>query len=77
MSRQIACLTSLGLFLSSSPSTAQQWDVEKTTAPATTRLDFVATEGTWMSLDVAPDGVDEWQTSPSPSPSPKGVGGLC
>jgi Tol biopolymer transport system component len=35
---------------------AQQWDVEKTTAPATTRLDFVATEGTWMSLDVAPDG---------------------
>ena len=31
------------------------WNVEQSTAPRT-KLDFVATEGTWMSLDVAPDG---------------------
>jgi Tol biopolymer transport system component len=35
---------------------AQEWNIETSRAPATTRLDFVATEGTWISLDVSPDG---------------------
>ena len=35
---------------------AQDWSIETSKAPATTRLEFLATEGTWISLDVAPDG---------------------
>ncbi len=38
------------------PASGQDWDVETSRAPATTRLAFEATEGTWMSLDVSPDG---------------------
>jgi Tol biopolymer transport system component len=34
----------------------EEWSVEESRAPAITTLDFVATEGTWMSLDVSPDG---------------------
>lgn len=42
--------------IAASPLAAQQWNVETSTAPSVTRLAFTATEGTWMSLDVAPDG---------------------
>ena len=34
------------------------WDVEVSRAPSTTPLRFTATEGTWMSVDVSPDGED-------------------
>ena len=36
---------------------AQQWDVERSPTRDTTRLEFVATQGTWISVDVSPDGV--------------------
>ena len=35
---------------------SQEWDVERSHAPETTVLDYMATEGTWLSLDVSPDG---------------------
>ncbi len=35
---------------------SQEWDVERSHAPETTILDYMATEGTWISLDVSPDG---------------------
>lgn len=53
--RQLQCCFAIAVLLTTS-AVAQQWDIEKSTAPSTKRLDFVATEGTWMSLDVAPDG---------------------
>jgi WD40 repeat protein len=33
-----------------------EWSIERSTAPETYRLEYVAEEGTWMSLDVSPDG---------------------
>jgi imidazolonepropionase-like amidohydrolase/Tol biopolymer transport system component len=36
-------------------STAQKWDVSKVQVPADT-IEFAATEGTWMTVDVSPDG---------------------
>ncbi|MFN0178557.1 MAG: amidohydrolase family protein [Gemmatimonadales bacterium] len=52
----IQAVAGLLLAVMAVPCAAQAWDVEKSTAPATARLDFVATEGTWMNLDVSPDG---------------------
>ena len=34
----------------------EEWSIEESRAPSTRTLDFVATEGTWMSVDVSPDG---------------------
>lgn len=45
----------LSLFLCSELA-AQEWDVERSATDDATRLEFVATEGTWMSVDVSPDG---------------------
>ncbi len=42
-----------------SPAVAQdadEWSIEESRAPSTTPLRFTATEGTWISLDVSPDG---------------------
>ncbi len=33
-----------------------EWSIEESRAPSTTPLRFTATEGTWISLDVSPDG---------------------
>lgn len=41
------------------PAVAQdsdEWSIEESRAPSTTPLGFTATEGTWISLDVSPDG---------------------
>ena len=42
------------------PGAAQEsespWSIEESRAPTTTPLRFTATEGTWMSVDVSPDG---------------------
>ena len=35
---------------------ADEWSIEESRAPSTTPLGFTATEGTWISLDVSPDG---------------------
>ncbi|MDE2785021.1 MAG: amidohydrolase family protein [Gemmatimonadota bacterium] len=35
---------------------ADEWSIEESRAPSTTPLRFTATEGTWISLDVSPDG---------------------
>lgn len=35
---------------------ADEWSIEESRAPSTTTLSFTATEGTWISLDVSPDG---------------------
>ncbi len=35
---------------------ADNWSIEESRAPSTTTLGFTATEGTWISLDVSPDG---------------------
>ena len=35
---------------------ADEWNIEESRAPSTTPLRFTATEGTWISLDVSPDG---------------------
>lgn len=35
---------------------AEEWSIEESRAPSTTPLRFTATEGTWISLDVSPDG---------------------
>lgn len=35
---------------------ADDWSIEESRAPSTTTLGFTATEGTWISLDVSPDG---------------------
>ena len=35
---------------------AEAWSVDESHAPETVALEFMATEGTWMSLDVSPDG---------------------
>jgi len=35
---------------------ADEWSIEESKAPSTTPLSFTATEGTWISLDVSPDG---------------------
>ena len=35
---------------------AGEWDIEESRAPSTVPLRFSATEGTWLSLDVSPDG---------------------
>ena len=35
----------------------KKWDVEAPLGP-TTEVDFVTDEGTWMNLDVSPDGKD-------------------
>ncbi|WP_419948296.1 amidohydrolase family protein [Candidatus Palauibacter sp.] len=32
------------------------WNIEESRAPSTTSLRFTATEGTWISLDISPDG---------------------
>ena len=33
-----------------------EWSIEESRAPSTTPLRFTATEGTWISVDVSPDG---------------------
>ena len=35
---------------------AGEWSIEESRAPSTTPLRFTATEGTWISVDVSPDG---------------------
>ena len=35
---------------------ADDWSIEESRAPSTTPPRFTATEGTWISLDVSPDG---------------------
>ncbi len=35
---------------------AEEWSIEESRAPSTTPLRYTATEGTWISLDVSPDG---------------------
>ena len=35
---------------------AHEWSIEESRAPSTSPLGFTATEGTWISLDVSPDG---------------------
>ena len=55
-SRALAVVASLALF-PSQPAQAQgaRFQVDSVRGPTHT-LDFTATEGTWMSVDVAPDG---------------------
>lgn len=36
---------------------ANKWDIEKTSAPSK-NISFITDEGTWMNLDVSPDGKD-------------------
>jgi Tol biopolymer transport system component len=38
------------------PDERASWSIEETRAPSTVPLRFTATEGTWMSVDVSPDG---------------------
>ncbi len=35
---------------------ADEWNIEESRAPSTVVLDYAAEEGTWMSVDVSPDG---------------------
>ena len=45
-------------FILLNPLRAQEtdkWDIEKTSAPSK-NVSFITTEGTWMNLDVSPDG---------------------
>jgi Tol biopolymer transport system component len=49
-------LVAAWVFVVVPPAVGQSWDVETSKAPETTRLAYEATEGTWMSLDVSPDG---------------------
>ncbi len=35
---------------------AGEWSIEESRAPSTTTLSYTATEGTWISVDVSPDG---------------------
>jgi len=52
-------LTLLTAVLAAHPAGAEApdaWNIEESRAPEQVTLDFVATEGTWMSLDVSPDG---------------------
>ena len=35
---------------------ADEWSIEESRAPSTTPLRYTATEGTWISVDVSPDG---------------------
>ena len=35
---------------------ADKWSIEESRAPSTTPLRFTASEGTWISLDISPDG---------------------
>ncbi len=52
-----AALTALVCPLSSlHAQEGEEWSIEESRAPSTRTLDFVATEGTWMSVDVSPDG---------------------
>lgn len=46
-------LTSLFAFAQNSPQ--KKWNIEKPTGP-TKSVSFVTTEGTWMNLDISPDG---------------------
>lgn len=39
-----------------SAQTDDKWDITKSTAPSTNKLNYTATEGSWMSVDVSPDG---------------------
>ena len=36
---------------------ADEWNIEESRAPSTVLLDYAAEEGTWMSVDVSPDGL--------------------
>ena len=61
MQRPVAILATASLTLSSVGSLRAQeseaeWSIEESTAPSTLPLRFTATEGTWMSVDVSPDG---------------------
>jgi Tol biopolymer transport system component len=50
----IACTAGFG-----APVAGQErapWSIEESRAPSSSTLEFTATEGTWMSLDVSPDG---------------------
>ena len=42
--------------LPSTSATAQDWDITESHAPSVSVLDYLATEGTWISVDVSPDG---------------------
>ena len=48
----LALLSSAGLVAQD----AEPWSIETSRAPSTRSLSFTATEGTWISVDVSPDG---------------------
>jgi len=45
-----------GFILDVNAQTDEKWDINETRAPETTLLDYTASEGSWISLDVSPDG---------------------
>ena len=53
----LAALPFLGIpTAQASAQEADSWSIEESRAPSTTPLRFTATEGTWMSVEVSPDG---------------------
>jgi imidazolonepropionase-like amidohydrolase/Tol biopolymer transport system component len=57
--RLVGCAAVASLLAWPTGTAAQQsseWSIEQSTAPETFSLEYVAEEGTWMSLDVSPDG---------------------
>jgi Tol biopolymer transport system component len=49
-------LLAFGTAIAQGPAATAPWDIEQSHTPEHYPLDFTATEGTWMSLDVSPDG---------------------
>lgn len=56
----VASLSPIPLYAQEESETAASdtasWDIQVSRAPSTHTLSFTATEGTWMSVDVSPDG---------------------
>ena len=55
-SRLTVLLAAAAMALASRAAGSSGWNIEESRAPERIPVDFVVEEGTWMSLDVAPDG---------------------